>query len=92
MDSTKKYLVNASGVRDGLSGDMLASSRRYLVYYTFNKFHLNSFNLLVISNVTNFRYVANFRFLTLISFVIDSNHMMNMDTLKILNFGKYRLP
>ena len=31
MDSIKKYRVNASGVRDGLSGDMLASSRRYLV-------------------------------------------------------------
>ena len=32
MDTTKKYSVNASGVRDGLSGDMLASSRCYLVF------------------------------------------------------------
>ena len=33
MDSTKKYPVNASGVRDGLSGDLLASSQRCLVFY-----------------------------------------------------------
>ena len=38
MDSTKKYPVNASGVRDGLSGDMLASSRRYLVLLMILKF------------------------------------------------------
>ena len=31
MGATKKYPVNASGVRDGLSGDMLVSSRHNLV-------------------------------------------------------------
>ena len=35
MDSYKKYPVKASGVRDGLSGDMLVSSRRYLVIIIF---------------------------------------------------------
>ena len=34
MGATKKYPVNASGVRDGLrDGDMLASSRHNLVYF-----------------------------------------------------------
>ena len=42
--------------------------QKALIYYTFNKSHLNSFDLLVIPHVANFRYVANFRFLTLIIF------------------------
>ena len=36
-----------------------------MIYYTFNKSHLNSFILLVFIHVANLRYVANFRFLTL---------------------------
>ena len=41
------------------------SVQKALIYYTFNKSHHNSFILLVLSHVANFRYVANFRFLTL---------------------------
>ena len=36
------------------------------MYYAFYKSHLNSLFLLVFPCVANFRYVANFRFLTLI--------------------------
>ena len=39
--------------------------QKALIYYTVNKSHHNSFILLVFSPVANFRYVANFRFLTL---------------------------
>ena len=35
MGAAKKYPVNASGVKDVLSGDMLASSRRNLVLCSF---------------------------------------------------------
>ena len=42
--------------------------QKALIYYTVNKSHQNSFILLVFSHVVNFRYVANFRFLTLKSF------------------------
>ena len=41
------------------------SVQKALIYYTVNKSHQNSFILLVFSHVANFRYVANFRFLTL---------------------------
>ena len=41
------------------------SVQKALIYYTVNKSHHNSFILLVFSRVANFRYVANFRFLTL---------------------------
>ena len=41
------------------------SVQKALIYYTVNKSHHNSFILLVSSHVANFRYVANFRFLTL---------------------------
>ena len=41
------------------------SVQKALIYYTVNKSHHNSFILLVFSPVANFRYVANFRFLTL---------------------------
>ena len=41
------------------------SVQKVLIYCTFNKSHLNSFILLVSQHVVNFRYVANFRFLTL---------------------------
>ena len=44
--------------------------QKALIYYTFIKSHLNSFNLLVIPHVANFRYVANFRFLTLALYLI----------------------
>ena len=36
-----------------------------LIYYTFNKSHVNSFILLVFPHVANFKYVAKFGFLTL---------------------------
>ena len=39
--------------------------QKALTYCTFNKSHLNSFILLLFPHVANFRYVANFRFLTL---------------------------
>ena len=41
------------------------------INYTFNKSHLNSFILLVFPHVANFKYVANFRFLTLAAVVSD---------------------
>ena len=43
-------------------------SSKALTYYTFNKSHLNSFILLVFPHVANFRYVANFTFLTLMDY------------------------
>ena len=49
MGAAKKYPVNACGVRDGLSGDMLASSRRNLVSFnvctTFSVYFCFKFNL-----------------------------------------------
>ena len=48
-----------------LSKNWYFSVQKALIYYTVNKSHHNSFILLVISHVANFRYVANFRFLTL---------------------------
>ena len=43
--------MNASGVRDGLSGDMLASSRRYLV--------IVHFHLIVLSPLTTMFQLIN---------------------------------
>ena len=48
-----------------LSKNWYFSVQKALIYYTVNKSHHNSFILLVFSPVVNFRYVANFRFLTL---------------------------
>ena len=48
-----------------LSKNWYISVQKALIYYTVNKSHHNSFILLVFSPVANFRYVANFRFLTL---------------------------
>ena len=48
-----------------LSNNWYFSVQKVLIYYTVNKSHHNSFILLVFSHVANFRYVANFRFLTL---------------------------
>ena len=48
-----------------LSKNWYFSVQKALIYYTVNKSHHNSFILLVFSPVANFRYVANFRFLTL---------------------------
>ena len=50
-----------------LSKNWYFSVQKALIYYTVNKSHHNSFILLVFSPVANFRYVANFRFLTLLS-------------------------
>ena len=48
-----------------LSQNWYFSVHKGLIYYTVNKSHHNSFILLVFSHVANFRYVANFTFLTL---------------------------
>ena len=48
-----------------LSKNWYFSVQKALIYYTVNKSHHNSFILLVFSHVANFRYVGNFRFLTL---------------------------
>ena len=48
-----------------LSKNWYFSVQKALIYYTVNQSHHNSFILLVFSPVANFRYVANFRFLTL---------------------------
>ena len=60
-------------VRNLLSKNWYFSVQKALIYCTVNKSHHNSFILLVFSQVANFRYVANFRFLTLI--VLLSNFM-----------------
>ena len=52
-----------------LSKNWYFSVQKALIYYTVNKSHHNSFILLVFSPVANFRYVANFRFLTLIGHI-----------------------
>ena len=48
-----------------LSKNSYFSVQKALIYYTVNKSHHDSFILLVFLHVVNFRYVANFRFLTL---------------------------
>ena len=48
-----------------LSKNWYFSVQKALIYYKVNKPHHNSFILLVFWHVANFRYVANFRFLTL---------------------------
>ena len=48
-----------------LSKNWYFSVQKALIYYIVNKSHHNSFILLVFSHVVNFRYVANFSFLTL---------------------------
>ena len=50
-----------------LSKNWYFSVQKALIYYTVNKSYHNSFILLVFSHVVNFRYVANFKFLTLCS-------------------------
>ena len=48
-----------------LSKNWYFSVQKALIYYTVNKSHHNSFILLVFPHVANFRYVANFTFLTI---------------------------
>ena len=74
--ATSKTLVNFMNKMMFLSKNWYFSVQKALIYYTFNKSHHNSFILLVFSHVANFRYVVNFRFLTLIpkSSVVDSSH------------------
>ena len=62
-----KTLVNFRKKMMFLSKNWYFSVQKALIYYTVNKSHHNSFILLVFSPVANFRYVANFRFLTLTS-------------------------
>ena len=72
-----------------LSRNWYFSVQKALIYSTVNKSHHNSFILLVFWHVANFRYVANFRFLTLHTGIptivlvppqhaniIESNYMM----------------
>ena len=47
-----------------LSKNCYFSVQKASIYYTVNKSRHNSFILLVFSHVANFRYVVNFRFLT----------------------------
>ena len=63
--TTSKTLVNFIKKMLFLSKNWYFSVQKALIYYTVNKSHHNSFILLVFSPVANFRYVANFRFLTL---------------------------
>ena len=63
--ATSKTLVNFMKKMMFLSKNWYFSVQKAIIYYTFNKSHHNSFILLVFSQVANFRYVANFRFLTL---------------------------
>ena len=63
--ATSKTLVNFMKKIMFLSKNWYFSVQKALIYYTVNKSHHNSFILLVFSPVANFRYVANFRFLTL---------------------------
>ena len=63
--ATSKSLVNFMKKMMFLSKNWYFSVQKALIYYTVNKSHLNSFILLVILHVANFRYVANFRFITL---------------------------
>ena len=63
--TTSKTLVNFMKKMMFFSQNWYFSVQKALIYYTFNKSHHNSFILLVFSHVANFRYVANFTFLTL---------------------------
>ena len=63
--ATSKTLVNYVKKMMFLSKNWYFSVQKALIYYTVNKFHHNSFILLVFSHAANFRYVVNFRFLTL---------------------------
>ena len=58
-----------------LSKNWYFSVQKTLIYYTVNKSH-DSFVLLVLSPVANFRYVANFRFLT-IHVIVNSITVMS---------------
>ena len=57
-----------------LSQNWYFSVQKALIYYTFNKSHHNSFILLVFLRVANFRYVANFTFLTLHTYLVFIKH------------------
>ena len=63
--ATSKTLVNFMKKMMFLSKNWYFSVQKALIYYTVNKSHHNSFILIVFSHVANFRYVANFTFLTL---------------------------
>ena len=66
--ATSKTLGNFMKKIMFLSKNWYFSVQKALIYYTVNKSHHNSFILLVFSHVANFRYVANFKFLTLRDF------------------------
>ena len=63
--ATSKTLVNFMKKMMFLSKNWYFSVQKAFIYYIFNKSRHNSFILLVFLHVVNFRYVANFRFLTL---------------------------
>ena len=78
--TTSKTLVNFMKKMMFLSKNWYFSVQKALIYYTVNKSHHNSFILLVFSQVANFRYVANFRFLTLI---ILESAWQRLSTIKV---------
>ena len=73
-----------------LSKNWYFSVQKALIYYTVNKSHHNSFILLVFSNVANFRYVANFRFLTLS--ILASALLMMLHRLRLICLMMYVWP
>ena len=74
-----------------LSKNWYFSVQKVLIYYTVNKSHHNSFILLVFSHVANFRYVANFRLLTLYTedapILITKSHLLIVMAL-LVHYGK----
>ena len=84
--ATFKTLVNFMKKKMFLSKNWYFSVQKALIYYTVNKSHHNSFILLVFSHVANCRYVANFRFLTLIK---EGHFFFGKAT---LNFSFAKLP
>ena len=61
-----------------LSKNWYFSVQKTLIYYTLNKSHHNSFILLVFSHVANFRYVANFTFLTIPTYHIAAKEFFKI--------------
>ena len=59
-------------------------SKKALIYCTFDKSHINSFILLVFQHVANFRYVANFAFLTLYKIRKESNEKTPVITTSVI--------
>ena len=85
--ATSKTLVNFMKKMMFLSKYWYFSVQKALIYYTVNKSHHNSFILLVFSPVANFRYVANFRFLTLYIPLYKFLHMVDSKVKSVGNLN-----